>query len=85
MLMPEFGKPGHYNTCNFKVEVKSFAYFARNGNLSTEPSADFKKWMIRHDTILSTAKTPRRKMRPPARSQPHPRRTTRFGRLTRLR
>ena len=20
VLMPEFGKPGHYNTCNFKVE-----------------------------------------------------------------
>ena len=49
VLMPEFGKPGHFTTCNFKVEVKTFAYFARNGNLSTEPSADFKKWMVQHD------------------------------------
>jgi hypothetical protein len=49
VLMPEFGKPGHYNTCNFKVEMKNFAYFARNGNLSTEPAADFKQWMVKHE------------------------------------
>ena len=49
VLLPEFGKPGHYSTCNFKVEVKNFAYFSRNGNLSTEPSSDFKKWMVLHE------------------------------------
>lgn len=35
-------------TCTFKVDVKEFAYYRHSGSLSTEPSADFKKWMTDH-------------------------------------
>ena len=48
VLLPEFGKVGSYSTCKFKVQMKDFAYFTHNGTLSTEPSADFKHWMMTH-------------------------------------
>lgn len=49
ILMPEFGKPGQYNTCKFKIEMKDFAYYMRNGGLASEPSAAFKQWMEKHE------------------------------------
>ena len=48
VLQPEFGKAGSYSTCKLKVQIKDFAYFSRNGNLNTEPAADFKHWMTEH-------------------------------------
>lgn len=49
ILQPEFGKPNSFNTCKLKVQLKDFAYFSRNGNLNSEPTADFKRWMLAHD------------------------------------
>jgi hypothetical protein len=49
VLLPEFGKPGSYDTCKFKVMVKDFTYFMRNGQLGSEPSAAFKQWMVKHE------------------------------------
>ena len=49
ILQPEFGKPNSYNTCHLKVMMKDFAYFSRNGNLNTEPTAQFKAWMVKHE------------------------------------
>ena len=49
ILQPQFGKPNSYDTCKLKVQLKDFAYFSRNGNLNSEPSADFKHWMLAHD------------------------------------
>ena len=49
VLLPEIGKANHYSTCNFKVEMKDFAYYrTQNGLLSTEPKAAFKDWMTQH-------------------------------------
>jgi hypothetical protein len=48
ILQPEFGK-GSYDSCRLKVLVKDFAYFTHDGNLSTEPVAAFKQWMVKHD------------------------------------
>ena len=49
ILQPEFGKPNSFATCKLKVQLKDFAYFSRNGNLNSEPTADFKHWMLTHD------------------------------------
>ena len=49
ILQPEFGKANSYATCKLKVQVKDFAYVARNGTLSMEPAAAFKRWMVTHD------------------------------------
>lgn len=49
VLLPEFGKPGSYDTCKFKVQMKDFAYYMRNGSLGSEPSAAFKQWMDKHE------------------------------------
>ena len=49
ILQPQFGKPNSYDTCKLKVQLKGFAYFSRNGNLNSEPTADFKHWMLAHD------------------------------------
>lgn len=49
VLVPEFGKPGSYDTCKFKVMVKDFTYFMRNGQLGSEPTAVFKQWMVKHE------------------------------------
>jgi hypothetical protein len=49
VLLPVFGKTGAYFTCNLKTDVKDFAYANHNGKMVSEPIADYKKWMIRHD------------------------------------
>lgn len=49
VLLPVFGKSNAYFTCDFKTDVKDFAYAQHDGRMSSEPVADFKAWMIRHD------------------------------------
>jgi hypothetical protein len=49
VLLPVFGKTGAYFTCNLKTDVKDFAYAAHNGSLRSEPVAEFKTWMTKHD------------------------------------
>ena len=49
ILQPEFGKPGSFDTCHLKVQMKDFAYFMREGRLGSEPAAAFKQWMMKHD------------------------------------
>ena len=49
ILQPEFGKANSYSSCKLKVQMKDFAYVTRNGNLSMEPTASFKQWMVAHD------------------------------------
>jgi hypothetical protein len=49
VLLPVFGKTGSYFTCNLKTDVKDFAYAMHNGKMISEPVADYKKWMIKHD------------------------------------
>ncbi len=49
ILMPVFGKSGSFWTCTVKTDVKDYAYLAHDGRLSSEPPAEFKAWMSRHD------------------------------------
>ena len=49
VLLPVFGKTGSFFTCNFKTDVKDFAYVTHNGKMSSESVDDFKKWMVKHD------------------------------------
>jgi hypothetical protein len=49
VLLPVFGRSNTYFTCNIKTDVKDFAYASHDGRLSSEPVADFKAWMVRHD------------------------------------
>lgn len=49
VLLPEYGKPGSYDTCKFKVMMKDFTYFMRNGQLGSEPTAAYKQWMDKHE------------------------------------
>lgn len=49
ILYPVMGKPGATHSCELKVNMKDFAYFRRQGNLETEPSAAFRQWMEKHD------------------------------------
>jgi hypothetical protein len=49
VLLPVFGKTGSYFTCNFKTDVKDFAYYQNNGRLLSEPVGEFKTWMVKHD------------------------------------
>ena len=49
VLIPEFGKQNSYSTCTFKVQMKDFAYFRRNGVLLTEPITAYKEWMVKRD------------------------------------
>ncbi len=35
-------------TCEWKVDLKEFAYARRNGHTITEPPADLQQWMIAH-------------------------------------
>ena len=48
VFIPTIGKPGFGHTCEFKVSVKDFAYFRRNGAVSSEPASTFKAWMDKH-------------------------------------
>ncbi len=45
ILLPQFGKPGAYDACEMKVEMKDTAYYRHNGGLYEEPAAKFKEWM----------------------------------------
>jgi hypothetical protein len=49
VLLPVFGKANTFFTCNIKTDVKDFAYTAHDGKMSSEPPAEFKTWMIKHD------------------------------------
>ncbi|QMV18214.1 hypothetical protein GOB94_05540 [Granulicella sp. 5B5] len=49
VLMPVFGKSNAFFTCTIKTDVKDYAYTAHNGSMSSEPSAAFKTWMVKHD------------------------------------
>ncbi len=61
VLFPVFGKANSYFTCNLKTDVKDFAYFMRNGHLESEPSAQYKAWMQKHDYDPEQGKnTPKR-------------------------
>jgi hypothetical protein len=46
ILVPEFGKPNTFDSCNLKVDMKDFAYHTSNG-LKTEPVERYKQWMDR--------------------------------------
>jgi hypothetical protein len=49
VLLPIFGKSNAYFTCNFNTDVKDFVYNRHNGNMSSEPIARYKQWMVKHD------------------------------------
>lgn len=49
VLLPVFGKTGAFFTCDLKTDVKDFAYMSHNGNMQSEPTAQFKAWMTKHD------------------------------------
>jgi hypothetical protein len=49
VLMPVFGQSGKFFTCDFNTDVKDFAYAANRDGLRSEPVAEFKLWMQRHD------------------------------------
>jgi hypothetical protein len=49
VLMPVFGQSGKFFTCNFNTDVKDFAYAQNRDGLRSEPVAEFKEWMQRHD------------------------------------
>jgi hypothetical protein len=49
VLMPVFGKSGQFFTCEFNTDVKDFAYVRSRDGLRSEPVAEFKEWMQRHD------------------------------------
>lgn len=48
ILQPQFGKPGSYDACELKVEMKDSAYYKHNGLLNEESAAVFKEWMDKH-------------------------------------
>jgi hypothetical protein len=66
VLLPVFGKTGAFFTCDFKTDVKDFAYTSHNGQMSEEPSAAFKAWMVKHDYDPEHGKTMPSKAEPPA-------------------
>jgi hypothetical protein len=46
ILLPQFGKPGAYDSCELKVLMKdSMVYHKHNGLLGEEPAAHYKEWM----------------------------------------
>ncbi len=49
VLFPVFGKTGSFFTCNLKTATKDYAYVMRNGAMSSEPAAEFKAWMVKHE------------------------------------
>ncbi len=64
VLLPVFGKTGAYFTCNLKTDVKDFAYFYSQGKMISEPIADYKKWMVRHDYDPEHGKNTPAKLQP---------------------
>jgi hypothetical protein len=49
ILLPVIDKPGATHGCEFKVDMKDFAYFRHAGSIYTEPSEAFKRWMEKHE------------------------------------
>jgi hypothetical protein len=49
VLLPVFGKSNAYFTCNFKTNVKDYAYLQHEGRMGSESPAEFKAWMDKHD------------------------------------
>jgi hypothetical protein len=49
VLMPIFGQSGKFFTCDFNADMKEFAYAEGRNGLRSEPVAQFKLWMQRHD------------------------------------
>lgn len=74
VLLPVFGKTGSFFTCNLKTDVKDFAYLAHDGKMTSEPLAEFKAWMVRHDYDPEHGKdTPARlEKSPPSSAAPAP-------------
>jgi hypothetical protein len=66
VLLPVFGKSNAYFTCNLKTRMKNDAYFLHNGRLESEPTAQYKAWMIKHDY------DPERGKNTPIRQKPQP-------------
>jgi hypothetical protein len=48
ILLPQFGKPGAFTSCEMKVGMKDTAYFRHNGLIDEEPTRTFKAWMDKH-------------------------------------
>lgn len=49
ILLPQFGKPDAFDTCDLVVLMKAdMVYHRSNGMLGEEPSARFKEWMLKH-------------------------------------
>jgi hypothetical protein len=49
VLLPVFGQSGKFFTCDFNADVKDFTYVRTGDGLRSEPVAQFKEWMQRHD------------------------------------
>lgn len=49
VLLPVFGQAGKFFTCDFNTDMKDFAYANGKEGLRSEPVAQFKLWMQRHD------------------------------------
>jgi hypothetical protein len=49
VLLPVFGQAGKFFTCDFNADMKEFAYAEGKDGLRSEPVAQFKLWMQRHD------------------------------------
>ena len=49
VLMPIFGQSGKFYTCDFNADMKDFAYAEGKNGLRSEPVAQFKLCMQRHD------------------------------------
>ncbi len=49
ILLPQFGKPDSFDTCDLVVLMKSdTVYHRHNGLLGEEPAAKYKEWMVKH-------------------------------------
>lgn len=49
ILQPVMGKPGTFESCELKVNLKEdTAYYRHNGGLDEEPASAFKAWMEKH-------------------------------------
>lgn len=73
VLLPVFGKTNSYFTCSLKADMKDYAYYSHDGKLGSEPPAEFKAWMVKHDYDPEHGKNIPVKAEPkPASGQPTP-------------
>jgi hypothetical protein len=49
VLLPQFGETGKFFACEFDTDVKGFAYARSRNGLRSEPVAEYKLWMQRHE------------------------------------